>query len=230
MRSAEQPQSMYTPIPQNMTDSDSEEEFRLQINNCQFKGSQIVARNLRATNMHTTMSRLPDTLPDVRLANAQPHYTNHNRLPSDADNVAILNANVRKRTPMSALRKICFVASIFVCIFTVIVFVWILPCSDGFHSCPAKSERMHTHNWLRNYEGIELKGTINVVPGIRGRSKNRFHTTQIKSLVALIISNDYFSRTSQIRISSSCIGVAIFSRTQAKREHRRRQSRMVSFQ
>lgn len=172
MRSGEQPQSMYTPIPQNMTDSDSEEDFRLQINNCQFKSSQIVARNLGASNMHTTMSRLPDTLPDVRLANAQTHYSNHNRLPSDADNVAILNANLRKRTPMSALRKICFIASIIVCIFTVILFVWILPCSDDFHSCPAKSERIHTHNWLRNYEGIELKGTINVVPGIRGRSKN----------------------------------------------------------
>lgn len=172
MRSGEQPQSMYTPIPQNMSDSESEEEFRLQINNCQFKSSQIVARNLRASNMHTTMSRLPDALPDVRLANAQTHYSNHNRLPSDADNVAILNANLRKRTPMSALRKICFILSIFVCIFTVILFVWILPCSDGFHSCPAKSERIHTHNWLRNYEGVELKGTINVVPGIRGRSKN----------------------------------------------------------
>lgn len=195
MRSGEQPQSMYTPIPQSMTDSESEEEFHLQINNCnQFKSSQIVARNLRASNMHTTMSRLPDALPDVRLANAPSHYSNHNRLPSDADNVAILNANLRKRTPMSALRKICFVASIFVCIFTVILFIWVLPCSDGFHSCPAKSERIHTHNWLRNYEGVELKGTINVVPGIRGRSKN---------LVFMYRRNNFFRNEAEPRSSAS---------------------------
>lgn len=171
MRGGEQPQSMYTPIPQNMTDSESEEEFRLQINNCQLKSSQIVARNLKSSNMHTTISRLPDSLPDVRFANAQSHYSTHSRMPSDADNVAILNANVQKRPPMSTMRKISFFVSIFVCIFTVVLFVWILPCSDS-HSCPAKSERIHTHNWLRNYEGVELKGSINVVPGIRGRSKN----------------------------------------------------------
>lgn len=160
---------MYTPIPQNMTDSESEEEFRLQINNCSLKSSQIVARNLKSSNMHTTISRLPDNLPDVRFANT--NYLNHSRMPSDADNVAILNANVRKTQPMSTIRRACFIISILVCILTVILFVWILPCSDS-HSCPAKSERMHTHNWLRNYERVELKGAINVVPGIRGRSKN----------------------------------------------------------
>lgn len=172
MRSENSPKiCTYTPIPQNMTDSESEEEFRLQINNCQFKSSQIVARNLKASNMHTTISRLSDSLPDVRFANVQSHYSTHNRMPSDADNVAILNANLQKRPPMTTARKICFIISIFVCIFTVVLFVWILPCSES-HSCPAKSERVHTHNWLRNYEGLELKGTINVVPGIRGRSKN----------------------------------------------------------
>lgn len=171
MRNGDQPQSMYSPIPQNMSDSESEEEFRLKINNTQLKNSQIVARNLKSTNMHTTISRLTDSLPDVRFATTQSHYSNHSRMPSDADNVAILNANVRKTQPMTTLRKAFFIASIFVCILTVILFVWVLPCSDS-HSCPAQSERIHTHNWLRNYEGLELKGTINVTPGIRGRSKN----------------------------------------------------------
>lgn len=154
-----------------MTDSESEEEFRLQINNCQSKRSQIVARNLKSSTMHNTISRLPDALPDVRFANAQTHYSNHSRMPSDADNVAILNAHLKKNQPMSALRKTCFIVSICVCILLVILFVWVLPCSDS-QSCPAVAERIHTHNWLRSYERLELKGTINVVPGIRGRSKN----------------------------------------------------------
>lgn len=168
MRNGDLPQGMYTRIPQNI-DSESEEEFRLQMNNCQLKGSQIVARNFKSSNMHTTISRLPESLSDVRFANSQSHYSNHNRMPSDADNVAILNAHLRKTQPMGLLRKTIFIVSIFVCIFTVIFFVWIMPCTN---SCPAKSERIHTHNWLRNYERVELKGTINVVPGIRGRSKN----------------------------------------------------------
>lgn len=72
---------------------------------------------------------------------------------------------------MSALRKTCFITSICICILTVVLFVWILPCSES-QSCPAKAERIHTHNWLRSYERVEFKGTINVVSGIRGRSKN----------------------------------------------------------
>lgn len=170
MRNGDLPQGMYTRIPQNI-DSESEEEFRIQMNNCQLKGSQIVARNLKSSSLHTTISRLPEALPDVRFANTQSHYSNHSRMPSDADNVAILNANVRKIQPMGLLRKSIFIVSIFTCIFTVVFFVWILPCSNN-NSCPAKVERIHTHNWLRSYERVELKGTINVVPGIRGRSKN----------------------------------------------------------
>lgn len=169
MRNGDLPQGMYTRIPQHNIDSESEEEFRLHMNNCQLKGSQIVARNSKSSNMQTTISRLPESLPDVRLA--QSHYSSHSRMPSDADNVAIFNAHLRKTQPMSKGRKAIFIVSIFVCIFTVIFFVWILPCSDR-NSCPAKSERIHTHSWLRNYERVELKGTINVVPGIRGRSKN----------------------------------------------------------
>lgn len=170
MRNGDLPQGMYTRIPQNI-DSESEEEFRIQMNNCQLKGSQIVARNFKSSNMHTTISRLPESLPDVRFANTQTQYSTHSRMPSDADNVAILNAHLRKTQPMSLLRKAIFIISIFICIFTVVFFVWVLPCSDS-NSCPAKSERIHTHNWLRNYERVELKGSINVVKGIRGRSKN----------------------------------------------------------
>lgn len=199
MRTGDLPQSMYTPIPQNMTDSESEEEFHLQINHCPVKNNnQIISRNFKSSNVHATISRygggsgggdrqniISDTLVDVRFTNAHSNYlnsdgedrpyismTNHSRIPSDAaDNVAILNSNVRKTQPMSNSRKICFIVSILICILTVIFFIWMLPCTDNL-SCPAKSERIHTHNWLRNYERVELKGTINVVRGIRGRSMN----------------------------------------------------------
>lgn len=199
MKNGEFIQMMYTPIPQNMTDSESEEEFRLQINTCPLKDSEIVTQNPRPSNIHATLTRynydtdkriMANTLPNVRFANTQSAYClndgddrtfrdlsgrqhrfHHNRMPSDADNVAILNTNLKKLQPMSNSRKCCFIASIVVCVLTVIFFIWVIPCSDE-HSCPAQSERMQTHNWLRSYERVELKGAINIVHGLRGRSMN----------------------------------------------------------
>lgn len=192
MKNGELIQMMYAPIPQNMTDSDSEEEFRLQINTRPLKASQIVTQNPRPANVHATLSRynydtdnriMANALPNVRFASAQSPYAmsdgddrgqqrfHHSRMPSDADNVAILNTNLKKLQPMSKARKLCFGASIVVCVVTVILFVWVIPCSNE-HSCPAQSERIQTHNWLRSYERLELKGAINVVHGLRGRSMN----------------------------------------------------------
>ncbi|XP_055603605.1 uncharacterized protein LOC129751876 [Uranotaenia lowii] len=89
-----------------------------------------------------------------------------------ADNVAILHeaGSVGERR-MSFPRKCCFVASLVVCFMSLVVFLWVIPCSDDL-ACPARAERTKTQNWIRNYEKIELKGVINVVEGVRGKSKN----------------------------------------------------------
>lgn len=101
----------------------------------------------------------------------------------DADNVAILSRSTSfghksarspdggPLPPMTTLRKCLFVASIVLCIATVVLFLWVVPCSDD-RNCPAESERSRTTSWLRQYERIELKGGINVVDGLKGRSKN----------------------------------------------------------
>ncbi|XP_058461691.1 uncharacterized protein LOC131436791 [Malaya genurostris] len=88
------------------------------------------------------------------------------------DNVAILqdNGSVVERK-MSFSRKCCFIASLAVCFLSLVVFIWVIPCSDEL-ACPAGSERIRTQNWIKNYEKIELKGVINVVEGVRGKSKN----------------------------------------------------------
>ncbi|XP_065086789.1 uncharacterized protein LOC135708615 [Ochlerotatus camptorhynchus] len=88
------------------------------------------------------------------------------------DNVAILHeaGGISKRK-MSFPRKCCFVASLAVCFLSLVVFLWVIPCSDEF-ACPARAERIKTQNWIRNYEKIELKGVINVVEGVHGKSKN----------------------------------------------------------
>lgn len=95
---------------------------------------------------------------------------------TDADNVAILGGgseltkeNVHE--PMSAARRSCFVASLMLCFFTVIIFVWVIPCNeDG--TCPAPIDRLKAHNWLNNYTKIELKGGIHIVNGLRSWETN----------------------------------------------------------
>lgn len=184
MPNGELPQGMYTPIPQNMTDSESEEEeFHLQSHvrsSIKLKYATAQANSVGTAvncNRYTDHERVHiDSMPDVRYANN--YLGNHTDAPSnhfhglnDADNVAILNTNLRKGQPMTSMRKFCFVLSLFVCILTVLLFVWVLPCSNS-SMCPAPSDRIQTHNWLRNYERIELKGTINVVRGVRGHGMN----------------------------------------------------------
>lgn len=89
-----------------------------------------------------------------------------------ADNVAILHeTGSLSGRKMSFPRKCCFVASLAVCFLSLVVFLWVIPCSDDL-ACPARGERVKTQNWIRNYEKIELKGVVNVVEGVRGKSKN----------------------------------------------------------
>lgn len=143
----------YSPLSQNMSDSDSSEE--------EIHTRRIInTRNMSSPQMHeidyTNCSN-----------NIDDRFVHQNM---DEDNVAILNTS-SKTEPMDPIRKVLFVLSIFLCIFTVVLFLN-LPCTEDSRSCPAMIDRIKTHNWLRSYENIEFKGTIYVVDGLRGRSKN----------------------------------------------------------
>ncbi|XP_034110906.1 uncharacterized protein LOC117572302 [Drosophila albomicans] len=95
-----------------------------------------------------------------------------------ADNVAILGNSqtddIHKHLPMSTRRRCCFIASLLLCLFAVVGFVWLLPCgnADGTGACPAPVDRLKTHNWLNNYTKIELRGGVNVVAGLRAWENN----------------------------------------------------------
>ncbi|XP_075147022.1 uncharacterized protein LOC142221249 [Haematobia irritans] len=94
---------------------------------------------------------------------------------TDADNVAILGGSDCTKDiplePMSPARRCCFVASLLLCILTVVIFVWVIPCSEG-GTCPAAIDRVKTHNWLNNYTKIELKAGVNIVTGVRSWENN----------------------------------------------------------
>lgn len=176
-------QGLYSPLSQNMTDSDSSEEeihsvsASTGIGRHHMKKSHVGARKM-SINTHILGSMHEINCNNYSNINSDGddgslHHSNHHHH-MDADDVAILNRSSFKPKSfkaMSAFRKCCFVASILVCIITVVLFLWVIPCTDEL-TCPTKLEHIKTKNWMRNYEKIELKGGINVVNGLRGRSKN----------------------------------------------------------
>lgn len=144
---------MYSPLSQNMTDTDSSEE--------EIHTRLTTKRKMSTSEMHEI------DYTAYSCSNVDDRFVHHN---ADDDSVAILNSSKTDES-MGPIRKVLFVLSILLCIFTVVLFLN-LPCTDDSWSCPAMIDRIKTHNWLRSYENIEFKGTIYVVEGLRGRSRN----------------------------------------------------------
>ncbi|BFF97406.1 uncharacterized protein DMAD_05831 [Drosophila madeirensis] len=127
------------------------------------------------TNMQNTFRSV--MLSDLGGGSVGAEFSNFNsEFDATADNVAILGGSTEqpKRPPMSTARRSCFIASLLLCVFAVLGFVWLVPCgnADGTGACPAVGDRVKTHNWQNNYTKIELKGGINVVNGLRAWENN----------------------------------------------------------
>lgn len=130
------------------------------------------------TNMQNTFrSVMLSDLGSTTAGNVGVEFSNFNgEYDVNADNVAILGNHTEdaKRLPMSTKRRCCFIASLLLCLFAVVGFVWLIPCgnADGTGACPAPVDRVKTHNWLNNYTKIELRGGVNVVAGLRAWENN----------------------------------------------------------
>lgn len=165
MPTGDSPQGMYAPLSQNMTDSESEDEIHIHNHHSH------LTHHLRSNTNHM------GPMIEIGTANYSHFHSDgddrihHNETTSDT--VAIINGqDVDKDSgPMSPLRKFCFVLSLLACVLTVVIFLWVIPCSDD-RTCPAAIERTKTHNWIKNYEKIEFKGQINVVDTVWRRGRN----------------------------------------------------------
>lgn len=122
-------QGVYSPLPQSLSDSDSEKEMPITVRP---KFTECHAQNGVHENIHHNGYIRPLQLMKI--------------------------PEVRKVTPaMSPKRKFCFIFSIAVCFVTIIVFLWVLPCSES-GTCPVRIS-----NWENQHDGIELTGKINAV-------------------------------------------------------------------
>ncbi|XP_060534923.1 uncharacterized protein LOC132707196 [Cylas formicarius] len=66
----------------------------------------------------------------------------------------------RGASKMSTTRKVAFVCSIILCFLPIIIFLWVLPCSE-LHTCPVKIK-----DWTYQQEDVELVGEIHLVDGL----------------------------------------------------------------
>ncbi|XP_059475865.1 uncharacterized protein LOC132196930 [Neocloeon triangulifer] len=178
-------QGVYSPLP--YSDSESEEEVFS-------KAPQLTSRNheLQQHKKTSPLYVRSQATPNGKLSNAEsslmaeyrPLSNSETSLNgfSDKGRVVLIasspNENAKFENPfpnskainqngwesMSYARKICFLSSIFLCIFTIVGFLWILPC-DLESNCSASSEFKGDHSqlttpgsWESVLQGIELTG------------------------------------------------------------------------
>jgi hypothetical protein len=136
-------QGIYSPLPQSISDSDSEKELHM----------DVVCPNYSKKNIQNGNS-----------------FDLKRKFPNNSTNLVHLGDDllqIKRGSPrMSTVRKVAFFASIILCLLPIVVFLWFLPCSVS-HTCPIK-----TNNWENKQEDIELKGDINLVHGINQNNLN----------------------------------------------------------
>ncbi|XP_014367571.2 protein FAM234B [Papilio machaon] len=150
----------YAPLKQTLSDTESEDDQ---------KGENAV--RIRATDSCNNLEYNSGLQSSKNYSNSDMDdlNTNANTLESTMDNVSFLQSDASNK--MSLPRRCAFVASIFLCIFTVIFFLWGIPCSN-VGNCQNNQWRDKSAGWELPYYDLELSGAIQVVNGAVPKTKN----------------------------------------------------------
>ncbi|XP_049869128.1 protein FAM234A [Pectinophora gossypiella] len=150
----------YAPLKQILSDSESEDDHKLEN-----------AAHIKATDSCNNLdfnSGLQSSK-NYSMSDMDEFNTNVNTVESTMDNVSFLQSDISNK--MSFPRRCAFVASILMCVFTVVIFLWGIPCSD-VGSCANNEFQDKTTSWELPYEEIELSGAVQVVDGALPNTKN----------------------------------------------------------
>lgn len=125
---------IYAPLPQSLSDSDSEKEVNM----------DLVIGNFNKNSVKLSTKK----------NNLSCQHNGHlfNNLSVE------INKSDRLQPKLFGYRKAAFCFSLLLCVLPVVIFLWVLPCSDS--TCPVKIV-----NWERKETDIEFKGPINLVYG-----------------------------------------------------------------
>lgn len=150
---------IYAPLKQILSDSESEDDHKLE--NAHIKATDSC--NNLDFNSGLQSSK------NYSLSDMDEFNTNMNTVESTMDNVSFLQSDVSNK--MSFPRRCAFITSILVCIFTVVIFLWGIPCSE-VGSCVSNEWHDKTTSWELPYDEIELSGAVQVVEGAIPNTKN----------------------------------------------------------
>lgn len=136
-------QGIYAPLPQSISDSESEKELHMDSTRPTYLKKPIYNGNTLnmgkyKNNVSSSYIHMSDDLLKIKQGHPK----------------------------MSTMRKVAFIASIILCFLPIVIFIWVLPCSAS-HTCPIK-----TTNWENKQDDIALKGNINLVPGVNQNNLN----------------------------------------------------------
>lgn len=143
-------QGVYAPLPQSLSDSDSEKEVSM----------EPVCPNNSSKNANSNHFS----------CRQNGHFMGFHNISDDINKVKMINAR------MSTLRKTAFTFSILLCFLPIIIFLWFLPCSES-NTCPVRisnweSEQRNielqgninlVHGAFKNHLNLALmyKGSLN---------------------------------------------------------------------
>ncbi|KAJ2946123.1 hypothetical protein O0L34_g5049 [Tuta absoluta] len=151
---------IYAPLKQILSDSESEDDHKLE-NAVHMKGTDSCNNLDYNSGLQTSKN--------YSLSDMDEFNTNVNTVESTMDNVSFLQSDMSNK--MSTPRRCAFFASILMCVFTVVIFLWGIPCSD-VGGCPNAGFQDKTTSWELPYDEIELSGAVQVVDGAIANTKN----------------------------------------------------------
>ncbi|XP_070171269.1 uncharacterized protein [Polyergus mexicanus] len=158
----------YTPLPQSMsnTDTEDEEERLTRPNHITYKIDNTTTIAEQHSGHENGMYCPLDETQNVE--NSTRNRQNTIKCYQDDIPVMIIEESEQndfwKRRDISPMRRFCLFASILLCIVTIIIFLYVLPC-DSSMICPPIIESQSSISWDKTLQDVEIYGPITTVPG-----------------------------------------------------------------
>ncbi|CAK9823857.1 hypothetical protein ANTRET_LOCUS2117 [Anthophora retusa] len=157
----------YTPLPQSISNTDTEDEEDCLPYSNETPKDHVDDTLPQSTTIHENGMYYP--LDETRnLANRMKNGQNMLKYYRDDIPIMVVEGNDQndlwKRRDMSSLRRFCLIVSVLLCIVTIIIFLYVLPC-DNSMVCPSVDKLQSSISWDKTLQGIELHGTISITHG-----------------------------------------------------------------
>ncbi|XP_076639211.1 uncharacterized protein LOC143351520 isoform X1 [Colletes latitarsis] len=157
----------YTPLPQSISNTDTEDEEDCLAQQNEAPKGRTDDTLTETTTIHENGAYYPlDETKNVanRMKNGQDMLKYYR----DDIPIMVVEGNEQndlwKRRDMSLLRRFCLVTSILLCVVTIIIFLYVLPC-DNSVVCPSIMEPQSPISWDKTLRGMELHGPISIIRG-----------------------------------------------------------------